>query len=442
MRAELRAPAFVLLALALALSWPGTALALLGDRDEAFGVDGSLRTVTAATRNYDYVLLFGEDNPSDGISQSLLRLELGGRPSGWWSYEVHGVQGLGFSTAAGSGGGMAAAGSMLSSSGSAAMAIRYRSLDESQQWAEDDQVQTSLWLDRCNIKLSLPWADLIIGRQAITFGKAYFWNPLDVFLAFDPRAFDRDYKAGVDALRVDIPLGDFSGLSLVGVAGRSIGSTGEHEDGAGAVHASWEGSAVLGRIYGNLLGWDLGLQGGKVYGGYQLGGALAGELGALELRAEAAWFFASGRGARLTLTPPEPRRTDHLSAVVGVGRRFDSGLILELEYLYNGAGDPEHLLAAAQRTSSSDALHMGRNIAGLSASYEILPILRGQLAWIFSFSDMSTMVQPGILLSVADEADFLAGAMIAFGDRPNAEGLQSEFGTYPDVLYMEFKLYF
>jgi hypothetical protein len=51
---------------------------------------------------------------------------------------------------------------------------------------------------------------------------------------------------------------------------------------------------------------------------------------------------------------------------------------------------------------------------------------------------------------VADEADFLFGAMIALGARPTLEaqaldnplGMNSEFGTYPNFYYMEFKFYF
>jgi len=53
-----------------------------------------------------------------------------------------------------------------------------------------------------------------------------------------------------------------------------------------------------------------------------------------------------------------------------------------------------------------------------------------------------------LALSVSDEADFLAGAMIALGQRPtlpsavNPLGFNSEFGTYPNSYYLEFKFYF
>ncbi|HUU01207.1 MAG TPA: hypothetical protein VM425_07210 [Myxococcota bacterium] len=411
------------------LSWILTAMpaaALVGDSDGSFGLDGSLRTVTAATVNYDYPLFFGADNRADGLSQTILRLTAGGRPAEWLSYEVHGVQDLSLSSFSGQmlpGFGMPGAGGG---------AVRYRAVDLSWEWAGQDDVRAQMWLDRCNLKFRLPFADVTIGRQAITFGKAYFYNPLDIFLAFDPRSFDRDYKAGVDALRIAVPLGDFSGLDLIGVAGREVGLFGSYPT-DDLADADWRGSALLARLFTTAWEWDMALQGGKVYGGYQLGGAVSGELGPLAVRAEAAYLFAAGG--------------DELTAVLGAGHRFENTLDIEAEYLYNGAGDPDDMVTSFMRVGAGDSYHAGRHIMGVVATYEILPILTGSLAWIFSFSDFSSLIQPGLSLSVSDEADFMFGAMIALGARPKGDSvlnmdLRSEFGSYPNFYYMEFKFYF
>jgi len=413
--------------------------ALIGDTFGDFGLDGSLRTITAATVNYDYPLFFGEDNPSDGLSQTILRLNAAGEPTGWFIYEIHGVQDLTFSTMTSD---LLQGPGLFAAQGTA---MRYRALDLSWEWAGDDNVKTHLWLDRASFKFVLPFADVTIGRQAISFGKAYFWNPLDVFLAFDPRQFDRDYKAGVDALRIDIPLGDFSGINIVGVLGRSVDVLGTYSSDSLA-DVSWKGSAVLGRVFTNLWEWDFALQGGKVYGGYQIGGAATGELGPVEIRAEAAYLFADD-DERLPLMPEEPVTFDHFTAVLGLGHRFECTLDIEAEYLYNGAGDGDKLEAAALRLGGGGSFHMGEHLLGMVASYEILPILKGSLAWIFSFSDFSSLLQPSLSLSVSDEADFLFGAMIGLGARPRSSGtldlgLESEFGSYPNFYFMEFKFYF
>jgi hypothetical protein len=139
-----------------------------------------------------------------------------------------------------------------------------------------------------------------------------------------------------------------------------------------------------------------------------------------------------------------------LTAVVGLGHRFENTLQIEMEYLYNGSGDPDNFEAALMRMMSGGSYHLGEHLLGVVATYEILPILNGSLAWIFSISDQSSLIQPGLSLSVSDEADFIFGAMIGLGARPGVyyvlgepvPDFKSEFGTYPNIYYMEFKFYF
>ncbi|MBI3795406.1 MAG: hypothetical protein HY268_00340, partial [Deltaproteobacteria bacterium] len=75
-----------------------------------------------------------------------------------------------------------------------------------------------LWrheLDRLNVHFSFAAADLVIGRQAISWGVGRIWTPSDLFVAFSPVAIDREYKAGVDAVSLKLPLGAFSQLEVV-----------------------------------------------------------------------------------------------------------------------------------------------------------------------------------------------------------------------------------
>ncbi|MFQ5647544.1 MAG: hypothetical protein ACE5GM_11500, partial [bacterium] len=310
---------------------------------------------------------------------------------------------------------------------------------------EDDRL-ASFWMDRLNLKLSLSLADITVGRQAITFGKAYFWNPLDLFLPFDPRQFDQDYKAGVDACRMDIPLGDFSGINIIGSLGREIDVSGDYAGGGRSFDASWYGSAMMARYFTNLSEWDLSGQGGKIYGGYQLGAGAAGEIEPLAIRLEAAYLWADD--SRPLPAPHDGDLVeDHLTAVVGLGHRFENSLDIEAEYLYNGSGDPGNLDAALIRYGNGTRFHLGRHLAGVMAGYQFLPIITGQLAGIYSFSDFSGQVMPRLTVSVSDESDLLIGALINMGKRPTGDfafspELQSEFGTYPNIYYLELKVYF
>ena len=133
--------------------------------------------------------------------------------------------------------------------------------------------------------------------------------------------------------------------------------------------------------------------------------------------------------------------------MVGVGHRFDNSLTLELEYFYNGAGDPDDLNASFARIITGNILQMSRHSTGFLISYEFLPILLGQLIWLQSWDDPSSSIQPILTWSGVDNVDLLVGVNINVGDRPEAtpfQGIQirSEFGTSPNLYFFQFKWYF
>ena len=62
-------------------------------------------------------------------------------------------------------------------------------------------------------------------------------------------------------------------------------------------------------------------------------------------------------------------------------------------------------------------------------------------------ADGSTQVQPLFTISVSDEMDLLIGAILNFGPPPEQTSgplpnIQSEFGTLPNVFFLEWKVYF
>ncbi|KPJ59738.1 MAG: hypothetical protein AMJ42_01785, partial [Deltaproteobacteria bacterium DG_8] len=127
-------------------------------------------------------------------------------------------------------------------------ATRFRAdpWDHSQSTHEDFSSQIAI--DRANITLRFPHCDLTLGRQAITLGTTYFWNPNDLLTAFSPYEFDREYKPGVDGAKVDIALGMFSGISFIYGAGDSFGLN---------------ESALLIRTFTNMFDFDLAMMAGR-----------------------------------------------------------------------------------------------------------------------------------------------------------------------------------
>jgi hypothetical protein len=395
------------------------AAALYEDEAGALAVGASLRSTSVGVQYYDSSL-FTDTGRADVLTQSQLRLTLDGYPRDWFGYELHLAQDLGSTTSPAASAGFA---------GTGTISRRYRIADGSWTWLNESDVSAALLLDRANVRYRFGFLQLTLGRQAVSFGKARFWNPLDAFVPFDSRQFDREYKPGIDALRANVPLGDLSGLELVGVLGR--------DDGAEGFLRSWRGSALLGRLYTNVHDWDFALQGGKVYGGYHVGAGVTGVLGPVELRAEGTYF----------LPMPDDPLDSHALAVVGLGKYFDSSLNLQLEYLYNGASDRDDLLASLNRVETGRALQMSEHVIGALASYDLFPLLTGAIASLVSASDGSVLVLPQLDYSVSDESTLTCGAMVAAGQRPRDGGgplpeLRSEFGTYPNFYFLQYRIYF
>lgn len=411
--------------------------ALVGDTRGLGGLGASLRTIAAGIDNYDVPGASG-GHEGDAVSQTLLRLTVAGEPLAALAYELHGVQSVEYSTAA--------AGAASTPFGLVASGTRYRALDATFDWIDESHHGASLWVDRANVRVRLGRADLTVGRQALSLGKAYFWNPLDVFLPFDPRQFDQEYKPGVDAARLDVALDAFSGVRLFAAAGRTRPSAADPR----ALDATWFGSGVLAQAFTTWHGVDLSVQGGKVYGGYQVGAGAAGEVASIETRFEIARQFARKSPPLLPGVLPESEKLveSGLQAVVGVGHRFESTLTLEAEYFQNGAGDAGDFDSALVRFANAGTLELSEHLAGGLASYEILPILTGAISTIVSFdARASAQLQPRITWAAANEIEVLAGGIVNFGSRPRGgdpfrPGLRSEFGSFPDVWYAEAKIYF
>ena len=411
----------------------------------ALDLGGSVRTLPALAQQ-------PHGDPELGVfDQTLLRLTARARLFELLTLEVHAVEALTITS-----GGAAGSGTLL-----AGAATRYRALRLRWEQSSGERGAAALELDRLSLKLRLPFADLTVGRQPINFSKSLFWNPLDVFLPFDPRVFDRDYKPGVDALHLIIPLGGTSGVEVVSALGRTL----QPDAKAGAVAvpggfaaATRTGSAAVARAFTTLGRFDLALQGGLVYGGWMLGAGASGEAFGVGLHAEVAATRADA--AADGNTPPTllpdgngslrfaPLLEDRLAVSLGVDRRFDNGLLVGLELFHDGGAAPGDPLLSAARVAVGALTNLSRDLGALLLKKQLTPLLSAQLAALLSLSDRSALFVPQLSWSLSDEAELLCGAQVGLGPRPGRDPLlkfpvpRSEFGTAPNLVWLEAKLYF
>jgi len=369
---------------------------------EAFDLGGDLK-----------LLALGQDLSELGLSSAewhtagSVRLKLDGQPQPWLAYEVHArvVQEV-YSDPLLAGLGATEPTTPL-----------FRGLGGPTTWRETGT--SRLWggIDYANLRLTWGDTDLVLGRQAVTFGRSFFWNPIDWLSAFSPLEIDREYKGGVDVARLSHALGRFSGLEAVYAYGEG---------------GSRDSSALFARAYATWHDWDVELLAGSVWIDNRIGAAFSGEIGGAGVRGELSW-----QDPRVCCEDP------FLRATLEVDYRWPSSLQLMGEYHYNGFGstDPADYTAllASDRVTTGQLSNVGRSYGAVRLSYELTPLLVGSTAVLLNLHDGSGLFFPELTYSLADEASLVAGAAIGWGEGRDGATLGSELGAYPTSLWVQWR---
>jgi hypothetical protein len=224
-------------------------------------------------------------------------------------------------------------------------------------------------------------------------------------------------RPGVDALRATAHYGLDGQLGAVAV----LGDISRHD----SYLATWAD---------NHAGIDLLAIGGRLRQRPMVGAGLAGSLGTLGLKGEAAVY----EGARVGKPGGDPHRHMLITAVES-WYRFDSGLTLVAQYLHNGAGTshpadyPEAALSAPVREGLTTLL--GRHYLLAAPSYELHPLvtLNGLLIW--NLTDDSWLLRPTLAINLADNLSLELFWTRPEGHEPGRRPLplpaepRSEFGS-------------
>jgi hypothetical protein len=283
--------------------------------------------------------------------------------------------------------------------------------------------------DRLNLQFDLNRVRIVIGRQAVTWGVAYFWPSLDLFAPFSPRRVDRDYKPGIDAIRATIPLGDFSEVEVIGaILGPSLSRDGT--------------LAALTRF--NLGPLDWGLMGGRFHRDTVAGSFLTTDAWGTGLRAEVSWTQSGD---------PEDRVRDRRTfwrAAAGVDRQLTPTFLVSAEFSFSGYGASQASdyldWATADRVLRGEINALGRFYTGVSGVWNFHPLGTLTNTVLINLQDPSTLWVPSFQWSTSNNSDVLAGAQIGIGKGLQSSGMgpvpQSEYGVIPNTLFVAIRVYF
>lgn len=305
-----------------------------------------------------------------------------------------------------------------------------RHLDMDHTWQHGRHADSRLQVDRFNLQWHRGALDATVGRQAVGFGRILIASPLDVIAPFPPDALDTDVRSGIDAVRTIFNYGLDGQLGAIAIWGK--------ESRYDSLLTTWTD---------NYSGVDLLMIGGRLRGRSMFGAGLAGSLGTLGLKGE----FSIHKG-RDVGQPGGDLYNSFTLAAAEIWYRFDNGISLVTEYLYNGPGvdDPEKYPEALASAPLQEGLSylVGRHYLIAAPSYELHPLATLQGLLIYNLGDHSALLRPTLILSLADNLSLELFWTWYSGDPPRvaASGLvvepRSEYGMVGDSGGFFLKWYF
>jgi hypothetical protein len=279
--------------------------------------------------------------------------------------------------------------------------------------SDQDRHLILLYPDRFNIIWAKERFSLRMGRQAVGFGKTFFWNPMDWISPFTPSTIDRRYKPGADVVRFDYWKTPLSGVSLFYAAG----ADGKEERSAGIL-----------RYTHAMRNIDLEWLAGKVRGDLRLGYGVASTAPFLQggaLRSEGAVYM-----------PDDPHAASFFRGTVGYDYQFQNSLRVIAEYHYNGVGGTSNNMAIQtdSHIASGEISNVGVHYAGIDVAYEITPLFRANTGGLINLVDGSLAMISDVGYSLTDETDLHLVSFIPMGKAPVDTLPRSEFGGYPTFI--------
>jgi hypothetical protein len=283
----------------------------------------------------------------------------------------------------------------------------------------------SEWRHRVD-RLSLTLADdrfqLRAGRQTVSWATTLFLTPADPFSPFDPADPYREYRAGVDALRLEYFAGPFTELDfVVRPAVTPVGRT----------------LTALGRVRTTFTPWDVAFWGGALHDEPAAALSVSGSVGPWALRAETVIRRDNDRGI--------------VRGAAGVDRRVTiagGDLYFVIEYQHDGFGAAR--AGGIADLARSDAFRRGelqltaRDAIAAQATMQVHPLVGTELLLLRDIGDRSLLLTPAVNVSLSDEMTLRLGLFQGFGDAAlDDEGVpRTEFGALPRYGYLSLSFFF
>ena len=358
--------------------------------------------------------------PDDGITAGVLRLLLDGDLPAKINYEAN------FYFELSRGPTRLGANTFLTAS---SFVTPYRTQYLAWNFWNDGSVTGQMAVDRLRFTRSFGPVDVSIGRFPINHSVTFLFTPNDFFAPFSATTLNKSYKPGVDAVRVNVGLGQLSGLEVLGVLGSDPDGT-----------PAWSRSALTARLETVLLGFHGSIIGGKIAERWILGGTLQGDIkGIIGLRAEG------------NFSMPDRNGDGHIDGPLfgQVAARVEHSwpwhnLSIGGEYAFfsDGAPVPADYLVRATMFYPDELPYLGEHYVGVNAGIDLIAILNLGVVGLVNAADGSGITTVSLTYNASNEVDLNLGMLAGWGYRPRAapDGtivIRSEFGATPITAFLQ-----
>lgn len=267
-----------------------------------------------------------------------------------------------------------------------------------------------IFLDNANLRLSFKRFDLTVGKQQLSMGTGYTWNPTDLFNTRD--ILDPTYEQpGHNAIRIDVPLSPACHFTACYVPGEK-----------------WKDSARMLKLKSRLGHFDLSVLGIQriwnltdynsfqtgVYDRKLVGGDLTGELLGLGVWAEGGYNIVHWHNNSTII----PAVKDHWEMVWGADYTFSSGLYIMAEYYHNSMAPnnwQRYSLNSWMWMFSGEMKTLCRNQVSTLLQYPLTDFITAGSSLIASAGDGSVAFVPMVLYSVFQDVDLTVFGNIYLG---------------------------
>lgn len=347
-----------------------------------------------------------------------------------------------------------------------------RYLDFPSTFVDQHNIRLQHMLDRLFFSYSFSVLDLTIGRQPISMGIGRVFRPNDVLAPFSPYEFDTEQRRGVDAIKIEIPLGDVSELMLIGALqrlypscprkiGEDLTLSAQTTPGCRPNSTSTPTTtpttigyfddpspAGLARLKWNIKGVDMFAMTGYVHQDFVAGFGISASV-----------FGAGIQGEFLYRYPIVKPEEQHPGGLWNLSLNLEYNIakinvLLGLSYFHQSVGStqPSAYLTVAQsyRYFRGESFLLGTDYLALYWQWQIHPLLAFSGSVILNLLDPSAILAPTLVFNPLQDLHITAGAYIGIGAFPqfvtennNAKlSLASEFGAVGVLFLLGLRYYY